>query len=161
MDLVSPVTAYRLKDAGFPAPKLNVGQHWVGLVGNSVTLLLDKATEGEEAFIDRHGNYHLPSAIYYWGTFVPTTLELLGQLNNNLPIGRWWALIPPLSDGLWECSFFYGWEDKILSGYHKNPAEACANAYFEMVKFNKLVKFDEILKDLILRVNDEKGIEEG
>lgn len=112
---VTPATAQRLKNAGFPQPKFAFGQFWYSQ-NEQVNIYVRAARPNIEThhFVGETlttQHYKADQVIY-----APTATDILRQLGEDVTLSY--------GHGYWLCGIFCG-EDFT----HENPAEAAALAW--------------------------------
>jgi hypothetical protein len=120
--ILSYETAKRLKDAGFPQPKFDIGQIWY--CTGKATINTHFNTEGMLicSFLET-GQRVIVAEIFYGGHFCfsPTATDILRELGFEFQ-GYFTAIVNEfvcLQDGA----------PGVKSWQHENPAEACAMAW--------------------------------
>ena len=123
--MVSFKTAQKLKDAGFIPDQPKANQIWYGLIRQqSEPLVLLEVSEKHA--VDRYGNHHSFDSISKFGTFAPTSVDILQTLGQNFVL--WFDDSPKILT--WFCAKTGNSAQNAGKPYaDDNPAEACAKAY--------------------------------
>ena len=119
-NVVTPETAQKLKEAGFPQPQeMEVLQVWYGLTSTGRVVIIVDVKDG--CGIDQNGNYHTKKGLKTFGTFAPTATDILSDLGNDYHTG--------MLDGVFVSGLHQFGQSDLQFNY--NPAEAAASAWLE------------------------------
>ena len=133
-DIVSYETAQRLKEAGFPQPKLSIGQNWYDQSGKlwRVTKWAESSKNDDLVLIgDYLGDWDIIGKKEQFLGFAPTATDIIREF-ERLQKSKW-IRIGMSGDGWFEC-YLYAFGGLQDSFSHENPAEACAEAWLKTVK---------------------------
>lgn len=122
---VTPETARKLKEAGFPQPKPEIGQFWYS--ANGVLFVLIAGDEGFN-FCSIYGKRFGRATHLEKCFFAPTATDILWSLGQDYHIGM---LGQDQHVDVLNYIFVAGLHQFGQSDlqFHENPAEACAMAY--------------------------------
>jgi hypothetical protein len=128
-NIVSFETAQRLKEAGFPQPKPEMGQFWFDKKGNLCIVVHNKQDWQFRicffGYLKGRGGYLVEVDF----VFAPTATDILYLLQKNTRSPFWWALVPYPHEETWGCIEFERLEDKNIEFENTDPAEAAAAAW--------------------------------